>query len=129
MHSGQRLRSLRQQHRLTQGQLAEKLGVTEFTVCRYENGQITMPIEAIKRAAAVFGACPAYFLDESGCQLGQDQELIEVFRWVDRLDQAKRDVVIRTLRALLTSMAENDGTADASTAKAPKAKPGPKPKP
>ena len=107
MQPGQRLRSLRQQHRLTQGQLAERLGVTEYTVCRYENGQITMPIEAIKRAAAVFDACPAYFLDDVGCKLGQDHELVEVFRWADRLDHAQRDVVKRTLRALLTSMTEN----------------------
>lgn len=94
---------------MTQSQLAARLGVTEFTVCRYENGQITMPIEAVKRAAAVFDACPAYFLDDTRCGLGDDLEMIEIFRQADRLDPAQRQVVKETLRALLDSMTGRTG--------------------
>ncbi len=110
MEAGQRLRSLRQQHKMTQGQLAEKLSVTEFTVCRYENGRITMPVEAIKRAAAVFDVCPSYFVDDTRCALGQDPELVDIFRRADRLGEGPREVVKRTLRALLDSFPEPGGS-------------------
>jgi len=91
---------------MTQAQLARELGVTEFTVCRYENGRIDMPPTAIKRAAAVFDACPAYFLDETGCTFGRDRELVEIMRRADRLPAESREVVKRTLRALLASLPE-----------------------
>lgn len=100
------LRKLRQEQKMTQAQLGEILGVTEFTVCRYENGQISMPVGAIRRAAAVFDACPAYFVDDTRCTLGQDWELVELFRRADRLSVAQRETVKLTLRALLDSLSE-----------------------
>ena len=89
---------------MTQAQLAEKLGVTGFTVCRYENGQIAMPIETIRRAALIFDSCPAYFLADHRCEFGRDQELVHLLRRADHLEEAQREVVKQTLRALLDSM-------------------------
>ena len=109
MDPGQRLRSLRQQRKITQGQLADRLGVTEFTVCRYENGQIAMPVESIKRAAAVFDACPVYFLDDNRCEFGRDPELVDLLRRADRLNEEQRTMIKRTLHALLDSLPGADG--------------------
>lgn len=109
MQSGQRLRELRLARKMTQAQLARELGVTEFTVCRYENGQIGMPTEAIKRAAALFDACPAYFLADAGCTFGRDRELVEIFRRADRLPDGPRAVIKRTLSALLDSLPDKQG--------------------
>ena len=104
MQSGQRLRELRLERKMTQAQLARELGVTEFTVCRYENGRIDMSPEAIRRAAAVFDACPVYFLDDAGCTFGQDRELVEIFRRADRLPAGARKTIKHTLRALMESL-------------------------
>ncbi|MGE5528493.1 MAG: helix-turn-helix transcriptional regulator [Patescibacteria group bacterium] len=104
MEPGKRLRRLRQRKGMTQADLAALLGVTEFTVCRYENGRIAMPIEAIRKAAEVFDACPAFFLDDAGCELGRDAELVDLMRRADRLDDQGRELVKKTLRALLDSL-------------------------
>ena len=75
---------------MTQAQLARELGVSEFTVCRYENGRLKMSAEAIRRAAAVFDACPVYFLEGTRCTLGSDAELVELFRRAERLEEQRR---------------------------------------
>ena len=89
---------------MTQAQLARKLGVTEFTVCRYENGRIAMPAAIIRRAAMIFEACPAYFLDETLCTLGADLELLDLFHRAERLGEEQRNTIKRTLHALLDSL-------------------------
>ena len=104
MESGKRLRALRRENNMTQAQLAEKLGVTEFTVCRYENGRIAMPIEAIKKAAAVFDACPAYFIGGVDCKVLADQDLMAVFLRAEKLDAAKRTLIKQTVKAMLDSL-------------------------
>ncbi|MGQ9780269.1 MAG: helix-turn-helix transcriptional regulator [Bacillota bacterium] len=102
---GQILRKLRQEKKMTQAQLARELGVSEFTVCRYETGRLKMSAEAIRKAAAVFDACPVYFLEGTHCTLGADAELVDLFRRADRLAPAQRETVKRTLKALLDSFA------------------------
>ena len=94
---------------MTQAQLARELGVSEFTVCRYENGRLKMSAEAIRRAAAVFDACPVYFLEGTRCSLGSDAELVELFRRAERLEAGQRETIKRTLKALLDSLAEPPG--------------------
>lgn len=38
---------------LTIGELAERVGVSEPTICRYENGKRQMPVEMAKKIAVV----------------------------------------------------------------------------
>ena len=104
MTPGEILRKLRQAKRMTQAQLARELGVSEFTVCRYETGRLKMSAETIRKAAAVFDACPVYFLEGTHCLFGTDAELVDLLRRADRLPQAQRETVKRTLRALLDSL-------------------------
>ncbi len=61
------IRRLRFEHgEMTQGQLAEKIGMTRQTVAAIEAGKYSPSLEAAFRIAAVFGA-----------------RLEEVFQWVE----------------------------------------------
>jgi DNA-binding XRE family transcriptional regulator len=58
--SGQRLAEERRQHRLTQAQLAQTMGVTPGRVSQIERGELST-IEAIARyVQALGGSCRAY---------------------------------------------------------------------
>ena len=52
---GKNIRDLRQQSRLTQDELAERLFVTRQTISNYENGRTRPDVEQILRLAEVFG--------------------------------------------------------------------------
>ena len=59
---GLRLKKLRKKRKLTQRQLADKLGLTRSTVCSYENNTITPPTEIVKRLAVIFDVSADYLL-------------------------------------------------------------------
>lgn len=52
---GKNIRDLRQQSRLTQDELAERLFVTRQTISNYENGRTRPDVDQILRLAEVFG--------------------------------------------------------------------------
>ena len=52
---GKNIRDLRQQSRLTQDELAERLFVTRQTISNYENGRTRPDVEQILRLAEVLG--------------------------------------------------------------------------
>ena len=58
-----RLRELRKERGLTLLQVAEKLGVTESTVQRYESGNIkNLKYETMVELAELFDVAPAYLM-------------------------------------------------------------------
>lgn len=50
---GQLLHDMRKNRRMTQKQLADKLGVTEATVSRYESNTATPPLDTLRSIAAI----------------------------------------------------------------------------
>ena len=51
---GRYLAKLRHKHNLTQEQLAEKLGVTNKTVSRWETGKYLPPVEALQQLSEFY---------------------------------------------------------------------------
>ena len=63
MTFGERLRSLRKEHKMTLETVAGYLGVGRATVLRYENGMITnIPSDKIEIMAKLFDVSPAYLM-------------------------------------------------------------------
>ena len=58
---GKRLQELRKARRLTQQQLAEKMGVTRATVSNYEVGRRAPHLSELKRFAEFYGVGLDYF--------------------------------------------------------------------
>lgn len=51
---GELIRKLRTERKITQKQLADRLGVSEATVCKYENNTSTPPFETLRSIASIF---------------------------------------------------------------------------
>ena len=63
MTIGERIKSLRESKRITQTELAEKLGTTKQNIYKYENGIITnIPSDKIELMAKCFEVSPGYIM-------------------------------------------------------------------
>jgi len=59
---GERLRQVREKHRLLQPAFAEKLGVSPRAYANYERGERTLPAQAMKALYTFFGVDPLWLL-------------------------------------------------------------------
>lgn len=57
-----RLRELRKQHRLTQDELGQALGVQKAAICKYETGRVPLPNEALMQLCSMFNVTADYIL-------------------------------------------------------------------
>ena len=56
------MRELREERKLTQKQLADALGLNQQDISRYENEQIDLSTDMIKKLCDVFGVSADYLL-------------------------------------------------------------------
>jgi repressor LexA len=61
--SGEKLKELRKKRRLTQEELAERIGVTRVAVAKWEAGERTPKGEYLVRLASELGVSPSYFFE------------------------------------------------------------------
>jgi len=59
----ERIRALREDHDLTQKQLAELLSVAQTTYSDYEHGKVNIPIRALKTLAVFYKTSIDYLLE------------------------------------------------------------------
>ena len=57
-----RLRMLRAEYKLTQAEVANKLGITQQTYSKYENQSINLDSEAIIKICSLYGVSSDYLL-------------------------------------------------------------------
>ncbi len=74
---GQFLAELRKEHELTQEQLGEKLGVTNKTVSRWENGNYLPPVEMLQMLSDFYGLTINEILSAQRLTPAQYQEKAE----------------------------------------------------
>lgn len=65
--TSKRIRDLRKAQKLTQADLAEKIGVTDQTIRKYESGRYGVPASSILAIASTLGCCPEYLMDATDC--------------------------------------------------------------
>ena len=61
----ERIKHERNFNKLTQEELANKIGVTAQTIRAYENGRFGVPKTSVNNLAVVFGCCPEYLYGET----------------------------------------------------------------
>lgn len=63
MTMGDRIKSLRKEHRMTQTELGDILGVGKSAILKYENGSVeNIPRSTIQKMASIFGVSPSYLM-------------------------------------------------------------------
>ena len=72
---GELLSELRQDHKMTQKELARKLHVTDGTISNYENGVHLPDVEKLSFIADIFGVTTDYLLGR--CQSNQSPDVFE----------------------------------------------------
>lgn len=76
MTIGERIKSLRESKKITQTELAEKLGTTKQNIYKYENGIITnIPSDKIELIAKCFNVSPGYIM---GWEEENDQDALSL---------------------------------------------------
>lgn len=103
MEMGERIRMMRKECGLTQGELAQKLGLKDSAVAKYENGRVeNIKRSTIQKMADIFGCSPTYLLGiEEQKPAAVDftisefeKELLVAFRKADAIE---REMVLRAL--------------------------------
>lgn len=74
-----KIKRLRKEAKISQVDLAEKLGTTKQTIYKYENGLITnIPSDKIEIMARLFGTTPAYLMGWDETIANQEGEIEKI---------------------------------------------------
>lgn len=97
---GGKLKTLRKGRKLTQQELADRLGVTRATISNYEVGRRTPHLSELQRFAEFYGVDLSYFgvatKDEVFDLLSRAKAVFKD----DRIDRSKKDELYRELMKL-----------------------------
>lgn len=101
-----RLRELRRQRDLSQGELAAKARIHITHVSRYERGHARPSADTLKRLANVLGVTGDYLMegapDAAAKARFADRELMRMFQEVETLADDDKELVKRFLDAFIT---------------------------
>jgi len=84
-----RIRDLRQWHKMTLKEVAQKLHTTEATAQRYESTIKNIPYDVIEKYAEIFDVTPSYIMGWDVDYVGSDGEIIEVMRKLPMEEQKR----------------------------------------
>ena len=102
---GSRIQQLRKTARLTQTELAGKVGISYAQISRYENRGAQPPAEVLSRLAQVLNTSVDYLVngnsDEKAGRFLTDAQLLNYFRELDQLPDSEKDTILKVLAALI----------------------------
>ena len=92
---GMRLKELRKAAGLTQKQVAEKLGVTDSMVVKYENNNVSPPLDNVISMAVLYRTSLDYI-----CNLDRRSHI-----YIDDLPEAQQKFVVNVLTSIKNELA------------------------
>jgi transcriptional regulator with XRE-family HTH domain len=95
---GSKIRQLRKERSLTQAELAQRIGVQQSDLCRMENGEYKVSLDALFKILGVFGIDIGEFFREDPATAGPADREREVLRLFGRLDPPTQEEAIDFLR-------------------------------
>lgn len=100
-----RLRDLRKQKNLSQGELATQVGCHACQIGRYERGESRPSADALRRLADSLGVSGDYLLEgtteEAAKARFEDRELLQQFQAVEKLPDEDKTVIKKLVDAFL----------------------------
>lgn len=74
---GDRIKQMREEHNMTQKQLAEKLGLQDSAIAKYEKGRVlNMKRDTIAKMAEIFGCSPTWLMGLDDNASEEQQEIM-----------------------------------------------------
>lgn len=99
MKTGEIIKKLRKEKRITQQQLGDILGVQKSAVAKWENGHVhNLKSETINAIAVYFGVRPSYIRGETDEILMLNQEEIDLIKAFRKATDHQKQIVILTLK-------------------------------
>jgi len=106
MDIGKKIRKLRKAKKLTQGELAEKVGIVSAHLSRLELGHYKPSIDLVKNLADIFEVTTDYLLsdidEEAPVVKIQDQAFSERIQLLNSLNEKDKEAIMHMIDALLT---------------------------
>ncbi len=105
MSLGQKIVKLRMLKNWKQGELAQKLGVTQRQLLRWEKDEVRPRPGAIQDLATTFGVSVQDLTSEgapAGALKLDDEELVELLGYVPQLEPGRLDTLKNVLRDMVT---------------------------
>lgn len=106
MGKGDRLRSLREQKKLTQEELARLLDTKRQTISKYEKGIVTnIPSDRIEALAKILDTTPEYILGWEEEKPAEDDGLTDSQRklidFAKAVPEDKAEMILRVMRSIV----------------------------
>ena len=106
MDIGDRIKDLRNALKLTQKDLAEKVGITYIQIGRYEKKKAAPSSDVLQRIADALNTTADYLMNGTSDEIAtgqiQNKELLNLFKSVDKLSTEDKNMVYTFLDALIT---------------------------
>lgn len=77
--TSQRIKNLRKTRKITQADLAERIGVSDQTIRKYESGKFGVPINSLHALAVALDCCPEYLMDATDCISQSDYDTEQAY--------------------------------------------------
>ncbi len=102
MAIGDKIQTLRKQHRWSQQQLAKKIGTSGPIIGRYERGEMTPSVEVAKKLADTFDVTLDYLVDDTGKAAEiKDKAMLQRIMEIQALDTEDQKTIVHVLDSLL----------------------------
>lgn len=101
----QRIKQLRLENKLTQSELAEKIGLSYIQIGRYEKGKSNPSADILQKLADVFNTSSDYLMNGKTEQVKaqlSDKELIKQFSEVENMSSEDKNIVKTFIDAFIT---------------------------
>ena len=105
MTTGERIRNMRKNRKLTQKQLGELCGIAEPTIRRYELGKLNPKYETLERIATALRTSTGALLGTGS----KNQLKYKVIQWASRKDARLEMAIDSELLETIKIFAEHDG--------------------
>lgn len=101
MTTGEIIKQLRKEKKMTQEELANYIGVQKSAVAKWETGRTqNIKTETLHALAILFGVQPAYLLDGKGERLMLNADEIELIKNFRRAPESVRNIISALLQEI-----------------------------
>lgn len=97
MAIAEKIKKIRTERKMSQADLAKKIGVNARMISLYESGKSIPSMETVQKLAALFGVTTDYLfhdgpVDYEGMEI-KDKSLIPVFEEIDQMNEREKEAI------------------------------------